>query len=200
LTTLKRKTPASSSKATAALLPPRYDLQTTAGKASLYREQATLLTDLGTSLERSLHAVYADWCLRVSELERHAATLLSLRELKKEIEMGCERLTEVMGRAKQVAEVLRGQEGASVGKALMIEAALEEIQRVRERVGRAKEVNGIKIEVNLINKAMEDAERAMRFEDIVGYPEMPRKIIKMYEYFSKDLLDQLQKSSSQSNS
>ena len=95
--------------------------------------------------------------------------------------------------------MLRGQEGAA-GKALIIEAALEEIQRVRERVGRAKEMNGIKIEVNLIKKAIEDAERAMRFEDIVGYPEMPRKIIKMYEYFSKDLLDQLQKSSSQSNS
>ena len=66
-----------------------------------------------------------------------------------------------MGRAKQVAEVLRGQEGTAVGKALIV--ALEEMQRVRERVGRAKEVNGIKIEVNLINKAMEDAERAMRF-------------------------------------
>lgn len=74
------------------------------------------------------------------------------------------------------------------------------MQRVREGVGRAKEMNGIKIEINLINKAIEDAERTIKFEDIVGYPEMPRKIIKMYEYISKDLIEQLQKSSSQSNS
>ena len=111
---MKRKTP-TSSKAPA-LLPPRYDLQTTAGKASLYREQASLLADFGTSSEHSLHAVYAAWCLRVTEAERQAATLLSLRELKKEIGIGCERLAEVTGRAKQVAEVLRGQQEAAAGK------------------------------------------------------------------------------------
>ena len=74
------------------------------------------------------------------------------------------------------------------------------MQKVREGVGRAKDMNGIKIEINLINKAIEDAERTLSFEDIVGYPEKPRKILKMYEYFSKDLIEQLQKSSSQSNS
>ena len=61
-------------------------------------------------------------------------------------------------------------------------------------------MNGLKIELNLINKSIDDAQRALNFEDIVGYPDMARKILKMYELCSKDLLEQLQKSSSQSNS
>jgi hypothetical protein len=61
-------------------------------------------------------------------------------------------------------------------------------------------MNGLKIELNLINKAIEDAQRALNFEDIVGYPEMPRKILKMYEYYSNDLIEQLQLTSSKSNS
>ena len=128
---MKRKTLAST-KDTTALLPPRYDLLTTAGKASLYREQASLLSDFGISAEHSLHANYDDWCLRVSEAEKHAATLLSLRELKGEIESGCERLAECIGKAKEVAEVVREhQEAIKAVKVRNLEEALEEMQKVR---------------------------------------------------------------------
>ena len=87
---MKRKTPTSTKETT--LLPPRYDLVTTAGKASLYREQASLLSDFGTSTEQSLTSIYDDWCLRVSEAEKQAATLVKLRELKGGIGIACERL------------------------------------------------------------------------------------------------------------
>jgi len=97
---LKRKSP-SSTKETA-LLPPRYDLITPAGKASLYREQASLLSDFGNSTEQSLNSVYDDWCLRVSKAEKQADTLLRLKELKGDIGIGCERLAEVIGKAKEV--------------------------------------------------------------------------------------------------
>ena len=61
-------------------------------------------------------------------------------------------------------------------------------------------MNGLKIELNLVNKAIEDAQGALNFEDIFGYPQMPMKTLKMYEYYSRDFLEQLQKTSSQSNS
>ena len=61
-------------------------------------------------------------------------------------------------------------------------------------------MNGLKIELNLINKAIEDAQRALNIEDIVGFPEMPRKLLKKYEYYSNELIELLQISSSQSNS
>ena len=58
----------------------------------------------------------------------------------------------------QVAEVVRGrQEGVKTGKVQKVEEALEEMQKVRQRVGRAKDLNGLKIELNLINKAIEDS-------------------------------------------
>ena len=67
-------------------------------------------------------------------------------------------------------------------------------------VGGAPNLNGLKTELNLINKAIEDAQRALNLEEIVGYPEFPRKFLKMYEFYSIDFLEQLQKFSSQSNS
>jgi hypothetical protein len=105
LSSLKRKTPTSTKET--ALLPPRYDLVTTASKASLYREQSSLLSDFGTSTEQSLHSIYDDWCLRVSEAEKQADNLLRLGELKKDIGIACERLAEVRGKAMQVADVVR---------------------------------------------------------------------------------------------
>ena len=127
---LNRKSPTSTKQT--ALLPSRYDLATSAGKVSLYREQASLLSDFGTSTEQSLHSIYDDWCLRVSEAEKQAATLVKLRELKGDIGIACERLAEVRGKAKQVEDAIRGhQEVILADKFHKVREAIHEMERVR---------------------------------------------------------------------